>query len=34
MVYSQFPNNFKELLEFTLKLMDDPNYDKIISRYT
>ena len=29
--YSQFPNyNFKELLEFTLKLMDNPNYDKVI----
>ena len=30
-MYSQYPNyNFKELCEFTLKLMDDPNYDKLI----
>ena len=30
-MYSQYPNyNFKELLEFTLKLMDNPNYDEII----
>ena len=30
-MYSQFPNyNFKELVEFTLKLMDNPDYDKII----
>ena len=30
-MYSQYPNyNFKELMEFTLKLMDDPKYDKII----
>ena len=30
-MYSQFPNyNFKELLEFTLKLMDNPNYDAIL----
>ena len=29
--YSQFPNyNFKEIMEFTLKLMDDPEYDKLI----
>lgn len=29
--YSQFPNyNFKELCEFTLKLMDNPDYDKLI----
>ena len=29
--YSQFPNyNFKELVDFTLKLMDNPDYDKII----
>lgn len=29
--YSQYPNyNFKELLEFTLKLMDNPDYDTII----
>lgn len=29
--YSQYPNyNFKELVEFTLKLMDDPTYDKIL----
>ena len=27
-MYSQYPNhNFKELCEFTLKLMDDPSYD-------
>lgn len=30
-MYSQFPNyNFKELVEFTLKLMDNPKYDTII----
>lgn len=30
-MFSEQPNyNFKELCEFTLKLMDDPNYDKII----
>ena len=30
-MYSQYPNyNFKELVEFTLKLMDNPNYDTII----
>ena len=30
-MYSQFPNyNFKELVEFTLKLMDNPEYDKVI----
>lgn len=30
-MYSQYPNyNFKEIVEFTLKLMDDPNYDKVI----
>jgi DNA gyrase subunit A len=30
-MYSQYPNyNFKELTEFTLKLMDNPNYDKIV----
>lgn len=30
-MYSQYPNyNFKEIVEFTLKLMDDPNYDTII----
>ena len=30
-MYSQYPNyNFKELCEFTLKLMDNPNYDKLI----
>ena len=30
-MYSQYPNyNFKELMEFTLKLMDNPNYDKLI----
>ena len=30
-MYSQFPNyNFKEIMEFTLKLMDDPEYDKLI----
>ena len=30
-MYSQFPNyNFKELVEFTLKLMDNPDYDKVI----
>ncbi len=30
-MYSQYPNyNFKELCEFTLKLMDDPSYDTII----
>lgn len=30
-MYSQYPNyNFKELVEFTLKLMDDSNYDKVI----
>lgn len=30
-MYSQFPNyNFKELCEFTLKLMDDPTYDQIL----
>lgn len=29
--YSQYPNyNFKELVEFTLKLMDDPSYDKLL----
>lgn len=30
-MYSQFPNyNFKEICEFTLKLIDDPTYDTII----
>ena len=30
-MYSQYPNyNFKELVEFTLKLMDNPNYDTVI----
>ena len=30
-MYSQYPNyNFKELVEFTLKLMDNPNYDKVM----
>lgn len=30
-MYSQYPNyNFKELCEFTLKLMDRPNHDEII----
>lgn len=30
-MYSQYPNyNFKELVEFTLKLMDNPEYDMII----
>lgn len=30
-MFSQFPNfNFKELVEFTLKLMDDPSYDRIM----
>lgn len=30
-MFSEQPNyNFKELCEFTLKLMDDPSYDKII----
>lgn len=30
-MYSQYPNyNFKELCEFTLKLMDNPNYDKLL----
>ena len=30
-MYSQYPNyNFKELVEFTLKLMDNPNYDIVI----
>lgn len=30
-MFSEFPNfNFKELVEFTLKLMDDPTYDKIM----
>lgn len=30
-MYSQYPNyNFKELVEFTLKLMDNPNYDMIL----
>lgn len=30
-MYSQFPNyNFKEICEFTLKLMDNPDYDQII----
>ena len=30
-MYSQYPNyNFKELVEFTIKLMDNPNYDKLI----
>ena len=30
-MYSQYPNyNFKELVEFTLKLMDNPEYDTLI----
>ena len=30
-MYSQYPNyNFKELMEFTLKLMDNPDYDRLI----
>ena len=30
-MYSQYPNyNFKEICEFTLKLMDNPNYDTIL----
>lgn len=30
-MYSEFPNyNFKEICEFTIKLIDNPNYDKII----
>lgn len=30
-MYSEFPNyNFKELCEFTIKLIDNPDYDKIL----